>query len=164
MLFFLFLIQLDNFSFTVKDAYDYQGRSFLHVPQDVGVNLKSDEPPEKCFIPKKELHTWSAHSKAISTIKWFPRSAHLLLSCGMDCRIKVSIYFKISHGLILWNFFNFYWWFQASHIPYFTTENRKKMLLIKKDTTNYNFSTENFYWHFCRKFSIKLFLLIAFQN
>lgn len=82
------------FFFSVKDAYDYQGRSFLHVPQDVGVNLKSDEPPEKCFIPKKELHTWPGHTKAISTIKWFPRSAHLLLSCGMDCRIKVSIYFK----------------------------------------------------------------------
>lgn len=82
------------FFFIVKDAYDYQGRSFLHVPQDVGVNLKSDEPPEKCFIPKKELHTWPGHTKAISTIKWFPRSAHLLLSCGMDCRIKVSSYFK----------------------------------------------------------------------
>ncbi|GFY76119.1 pre-mRNA-processing factor 17 [Trichonephila inaurata madagascariensis] len=78
----------------IKDAYDYQGRSFLHVPQDVGVNLKSDDPPEKCFIPKKLLHTWSAHSKGISTIKWFPKSAHLLLSCSMDCRVK------------LWEFYN----------------------------------------------------------
>ncbi|GIY56052.1 pre-mRNA-processing factor 17 [Caerostris darwini] len=73
----------------IKDAYDYQGRSFLNIPQDVGVNLKSDEPPEKCFIPKKLLHTWSGHSKGISAIKWFPKSAHLLLSCGMDCRVKL---------------------------------------------------------------------------
>lgn len=73
----------------IKDAYDYQGRSFLHIPQDVGVNLKSDEPPEKCFIPKREIFTWSGHSKAISTIKWFPKSAHLLLSCSMDCRVKL---------------------------------------------------------------------------
>ncbi|XP_042911145.1 pre-mRNA-processing factor 17 isoform X1 [Parasteatoda tepidariorum] len=73
----------------IKDAYDYQGRSFLHVPQDVGVNLKSDDPPEKCFIPKKLLHTWTAHSKGISTIKFFPKTAHLLLSCSMDCRVKL---------------------------------------------------------------------------
>ncbi|GBN30253.1 Pre-mRNA-processing factor 17, partial [Araneus ventricosus] len=73
----------------IKDAYDYQGRSFLHVPQDVGVNLKSEDPPEKCFIPKKLLHTWSGHTKGISTIKWFPKSAHLLLSCSMDCRVKL---------------------------------------------------------------------------
>ena len=24
----------------IKDAYDYQNRSFLHIPQDVGINLK----------------------------------------------------------------------------------------------------------------------------
>lgn len=29
----------------VKDAYDYQGRSYLHAPQDIGVNLKSDVSP-----------------------------------------------------------------------------------------------------------------------
>ena len=34
-------------SFTVKDAYDYQGRSFLHIPQDTGLNLKSTDPPDK---------------------------------------------------------------------------------------------------------------------
>lgn len=77
---------------TVKDAYDYQGRSFLHIPQDVGVNLKSDEPPEKCYIPKKLLHTWTGHSKGVSAIKFFPKSAHLLLSCSMDCRVKVSFW------------------------------------------------------------------------
>ena len=26
----------------IKDAYDYQGRSFLHIPQDVGINLKGE--------------------------------------------------------------------------------------------------------------------------
>ena len=77
---------------SVKDAYDYQGRSFLHVPQDVGVNLKSDFPPEKCFIPKKLIHTWSGHTKGVAAIRWFPKSAHLLLSCSMDSKIKVCIY------------------------------------------------------------------------
>ena len=79
------------FLLTVKDAYDYQGRSYLHVPQDVGVNLKSDFPPEKCFIPKKLIHTWSGHTKGVAAIRWFPKSAHLLLSCSMDSKIKVCM-------------------------------------------------------------------------
>lgn len=65
------------------------GRNFLHIPQDVGVNLKSDSPPEKCFLPKAHIHTWQGHTKGVATIKWFPKSAHLLLSAGMDCRVKV---------------------------------------------------------------------------
>ena len=73
----------------VKDAYDYQGRSYLHVPQDVGVNLRSEDPPEKCFIPKKLLHTWQGHSKGVHATRFFPKSGHLILSCGMDCKIKV---------------------------------------------------------------------------
>lgn len=38
--------------------YDYQGRSFLHIPNDVESDLKADEPPDKCFLPKKLIHTW----------------------------------------------------------------------------------------------------------
>ncbi|RXG61399.1 Pre-mRNA-processing factor 17 [Armadillidium vulgare] len=73
----------------IKDAYDYQGRSFLHIPQDVGVNLRSTDPPEKCFMPKKLIHTWKGHNKGVSAIRWFPRSGHLLLSCSMDTKIKL---------------------------------------------------------------------------
>eukprot|EP00095_Tigriopus_kingsejongensis_P012286 maker-scaffold324_size206069-snap-gene-1.27 protein:Tk12286 transcript:maker-scaffold324_size206069-snap-gene-1.27-mRNA-1 annotation:"pre-mrna-processing factor 17" len=73
----------------IKDPYDYQGRSFLHIPQDVGVNLKSDTPPEKCFIPKRQIHTWAGHTKGVSSMQWFPRSGHLLLSSGMDSKIKL---------------------------------------------------------------------------
>jgi pre-mRNA-processing factor 17 len=73
----------------IDDPYDYQGRSYLHIPQDLPVDLRSDEPPHKCYIPKKLLHTWSGHSKGIASIKFFPRSAHLLLSGGMDNKIKL---------------------------------------------------------------------------
>lgn len=73
----------------VRDPTDYQGRSYLHVPQDVGVNLKSDEPPAKCFLPKKCIHTWKGHNNKVCAIKWFPNSAHLLLSCSMDAKIKI---------------------------------------------------------------------------
>lgn len=73
----------------IRDIVDYQGRSFLHAPQDVGVNLRSDSPPERCFLPKSHIHTWQGHTKGISTIRWFPKTAHLLLSCSMDCRVKL---------------------------------------------------------------------------
>lgn len=85
-----YCFQIYRFFVSVKDAYDYQGRSFLHVPQDVGVNLKSEFPPEKCFIPKKLIHTWTGHTKGLSQIRWFPKSAHLLLSASMDSKIKVK--------------------------------------------------------------------------
>ena len=74
----------------IPDPYDYQGRSFLHPPQDLdGVNLRPDHVPAKCFIPKKLLHTYTGHSKSLTAIKWFPRSAHLFLSAGMDGKIKL---------------------------------------------------------------------------
>lgn len=81
---------ISDFFCAVQDAVDYQGRSFLHAPQDVGVNLRSDIPPDKCFLPKAHIHTWSGHSKGIAALRWLPRTAHLLLSASMDCRIKVQ--------------------------------------------------------------------------
>uniref|UniRef100_A0AAY5F5Y1 Pre-mRNA-processing factor 17 n=1 Tax=Electrophorus electricus TaxID=8005 RepID=A0AAY5F5Y1_ELEEL len=71
----------------IKDAYDYQGRSYLHVPQDVGINLRSAEIPDKCYLPKKQLHVWTGHTKVRRHL--FPGSSHLLLSCSMDCKIKL---------------------------------------------------------------------------
>ncbi len=73
----------------LKEPLDYQGRSFMHIPQDVGINLKSDSPPTKCFIPKRQIHTWQGHTKGVSRIKWFPKSAHLILSGGMDSKVKL---------------------------------------------------------------------------
>ena len=77
------------FFFTVDDPVDYQGRNFLHAPHDIGINLRSDTPPTKCFIPKKQIHVWQGHNKGVSAIRWFPKTAHLLLSCSMDSRVKV---------------------------------------------------------------------------
>lgn len=68
---------------------DYQGRSFLSEPKSVGVNLRSTEPPAKCFMPKKLMHTWEGHTKAITAIRWFPITAHLLLSSSMDHKVKL---------------------------------------------------------------------------
>ncbi len=78
----------------IDDVYDYQGRSFLHTPHDLDINLKADHFPSKCFLPKKVIHTYTGHSKALTAIRWFPRSAHLFLSSGMDSKIKLWEVYK----------------------------------------------------------------------
>jgi len=78
----------------IPDPYDYQGRSFLVEPHDLDVNLKADSVPHKCFLPKKPIQVYTGHSKAITAIRWFPRSAHLFLSSGMDCKIKLWEVYK----------------------------------------------------------------------
>ncbi|KAG7254718.1 hypothetical protein CRUP_023941 [Coryphaenoides rupestris] len=86
---FMFEQQRRTFSTFVKDMYDYQGRSYLHVPQDVGINLRTADVPDKCYLPKKQIHVWSGHTKGVSAIRLFPASGHLLLSASMDCKIKL---------------------------------------------------------------------------
>jgi pre-mRNA-processing factor 17 len=63
---------------------DYQGRSWLHPPAEA----RGDEEHE-CFIPKQWVHTWSGHTKGVSAIRWLPRTAHMLLSAGMDSQVKI---------------------------------------------------------------------------
>ncbi|ESO00118.1 hypothetical protein HELRODRAFT_176430 [Helobdella robusta] len=71
----------------LKEACDYQGRTFMCKPHDVGVNLKSREPPQKCFLPKKLLYTWTGHNKGVAAVRWFPHTAHLMLTCSMDAKL-----------------------------------------------------------------------------
>lgn len=73
----------------IEDLYDYQGRPFLHIPNDSDTDFRSEDPPDKCFLPKKLMHTWSGHSKGVAAIRLFPKSGHLLLSASMDCKIKI---------------------------------------------------------------------------
>jgi pre-mRNA-processing factor 17 len=73
----------------IKDPNDYQGRSFLHPPTDSDVCTKFDHVPDRCFLPKKLMHTYTGHTKALTKISWFPRSAHLFLSCAMDGKVKL---------------------------------------------------------------------------
>merc|ERR1712187_494023 len=50
--------------------------------------------PEHCYLPKKEIFSWSGHKKGTQKILWFPKTAHLLASAGLDGKIKI------------WNVFN----------------------------------------------------------
>uniref|UniRef100_A0AC35THF5 WD_REPEATS_REGION domain-containing protein n=1 Tax=Rhabditophanes sp. KR3021 TaxID=114890 RepID=A0AC35THF5_9BILA len=73
----------------LKDTVDYRGKSFMDLPSYTGVNLREDYKPQKCVIPKKLVHTYSGHQKQVNAIKWFPKSAHMFLSSGMDGKVKL---------------------------------------------------------------------------
>lgn len=73
----------------IKDDKDYLGRSFMEAPKSVGVNLRPDHVPERCFPPTKQAHTYNSHTKPVTTIRWFPGSAHMFLSCSMDGKVKL---------------------------------------------------------------------------
>jgi pre-mRNA-processing factor 17 len=66
---------------------DWQGKSWLAAPK------KAAHPPETCFLPKRWVHTWgvdgSGHTKGVNCIRFFPKSGHVLLSAGLDSKIKV---------------------------------------------------------------------------
>jgi len=77
-------------TFHGKELRDYLGRSYLHVPTDVDVNLSPSEPGlQETYVPKKCIHTWSGHTQGVSRIKLFPGSGHLMLSGSKDTRVKL---------------------------------------------------------------------------
>lgn len=75
--------------FVGSQEYDYLGRTYMHVPQDLDVNLLKEPGSQECFIPKKRIHTWAGHSGGVNALRFFPNSGHLLLSCGNDMKIKL---------------------------------------------------------------------------
>ncbi|XP_049694625.2 pre-mRNA-processing factor 17 [Helicoverpa armigera] len=74
--------------FHIDNPTDYQGRSWVEAPRSE-TQLRSDTPPDKCFLPKAHIYTWKGHTKGVAMVRWFPKTAHLMLSAGMDCRVKI---------------------------------------------------------------------------
>lgn len=74
---------------------DYLGRTYMHVPRDLDVNLVKEPGSQECFVPKKVIHTFEGHSKGVNKLEFFPNSGHLLLSCGNDGKIMLwDVYHK----------------------------------------------------------------------
>ncbi|KAF9782560.1 hypothetical protein IL306_011347 [Fusarium sp. DS 682] len=46
--------------------YDYQGRTYMHVPQDLDIDLQKEVGSVTNYIPKKQIHSWKNHSKAVT--------------------------------------------------------------------------------------------------
>ena len=67
---------------------DYQGRTYMHVPLDLDIDLRGDLPDTmKNYTPKKLMHTWKQHSKAITQMRFMPASGHLLLTASADAKV-----------------------------------------------------------------------------
>lgn len=79
----------------IKDPYDYQGRSFLEAPRDLdGVRLYDDTPPDGCRVPRTLAHTFKGHTKPITATRYFPQTAHLVLSSSLDSKVKLWELYK----------------------------------------------------------------------
>ena len=79
----------ESTEFHGSEMYDYQGRTYMHVPQDLDIDLKGDPGELKNYVPKKLFHTWKSHTKSITQVRFFPNSGHLLLSASADNKVKI---------------------------------------------------------------------------
>jgi len=79
----------ESTTFHGENEHDYQGRTYMHVPMDLDIDLKKEPGTTKNYIPKKQIHTWKSHTKAITSLRFFPNSGHLLLSSSADSKIKI---------------------------------------------------------------------------
>ncbi len=61
------------------------------------------------FLPKRWVHTWTGHTKAVSAARLFPKYGHLVLSAGMDNLVKVcSILCRLGTLLSLYQIWDVY--------------------------------------------------------
>lgn len=86
------LTNTETTRFEGSAMYDYQGRTYMSIPQDLDIDLRAEPGTRKNYIPKKTIHVWAgkeSHTKAINALRFFPSSGHLLLSASADTQVKL---------------------------------------------------------------------------
>jgi pre-mRNA-processing factor 17 len=81
--------QTETTEFHGSEQFDYLGRTYMHVPMDLDIDLKKEIGSVKNYVPKKLIHTWKSHTKPITSLRFFPQSGHLLLSSAADGKAKI---------------------------------------------------------------------------
>ena len=77
-------------TFHGSEERDYQGRTYMHVPQDLDVDLRKEVGSITNYIPRKLVHAWKSPSgKAVTSLRLFPRSGHLVLGGYADNTVRL---------------------------------------------------------------------------
>ncbi|KAK3367544.1 WD40-repeat-containing domain protein [Podospora didyma] len=76
-------------TFNGENEYDYLGRTYMHIPQDLDISLTKEVGTVTNYIPKKLMHTWRHHKQAVTSLRLFPQSSHLGLSGCADGTVKI---------------------------------------------------------------------------
>ena len=69
------------------EEVDYQGRPWTSCPPGV-VRSDPTEDPEDCYVPKRCEQRLKGHDKGVHCVRFVPGTGHLLLSGGMDGKVK----------------------------------------------------------------------------
>ncbi|KAI9807870.1 MAG: hypothetical protein M1825_005176 [Sarcosagium campestre] len=68
--------------------YDELGRNYMHVPRDQDINLHKEVGSIRNYTPHNLIHTFTPHhTKAVTALRFFPQSGHLLLSACADTKL-----------------------------------------------------------------------------
>ncbi|CAI4056235.1 hypothetical protein N7582_000548 [Saccharomyces uvarum] len=76
-------------NFYGKSEKDYQGRGYLHPPNDIDVDLHKERMSFRCYLPKTVIRKYAGHSSGTTALKFLPKTGHLFLSGGNDHTIKI---------------------------------------------------------------------------
>lgn len=68
-----------------SEVHDYKGKSFVQAPG----YLKHETKALSCFIPKKWIHSYNGHSKAVQVVRFIKPYGHLALSASHDTKLKL---------------------------------------------------------------------------
>ncbi|ETN38770.1 uncharacterized protein HMPREF1541_06808 [Cyphellophora europaea CBS 101466] len=68
---------------------DYLGRTYMHVPQDLDIDLRKEPGSIQNYAPKRLIHSYKYHNKPITTLRFIPKTSHLLLSASADTKIAL---------------------------------------------------------------------------
>ncbi|KAK9479549.1 WD40-repeat-containing domain protein [Lipomyces japonicus] len=82
-------VKAETSKFHGSQLHDYLGRTYMHVPRDLDIDLDKDPGVQESYLPKRRIFTWAGHQGGVTALRFFPRHGHLLLSSGADNKVKL---------------------------------------------------------------------------